>query len=156
MLRDIKHLLHSPVIIKKIRFLSLRRMGYPEELPDLVFIRIILFSPAPHTIIQEHRHRAVIDLLDAPPFPLLNHRLKLSPGYMVIIRMDRHVLQRRIIRLGARLKHRSNSHALRFAHGIHMEIPDIIQTLCKIRIHSIRNPGVEVHGPVVSGIQHNL
>ena len=63
---------------------------------------------------------------------------------MIIVRLNRNMLETRIIRTLTWLKRQSHSGPFYFPHGVLVKSPDIIQTLQDTRIRRIRNPCIEI------------
>ena len=156
MLHRVKYLIHCSVIIQKIRFWHIRYMADAEKLLHIIDIGIIFLSFAPDSVFQLYGNIVAVDLLNAPPLALLYGRLKLAPGNVVIIRVDRHMLQRRVISLLIRLDRRADPGALYLAQRILMKVANVVQSFQHIRIGGIHEPCIEVYRLLIRHMEHDF
>ena len=156
MLHRVKYLIHCSVIIQKIRFWHIRYMADAEKLLHIIDIGIIFLSFAPDPVFQLYGNIVAVDLLNAPPLALLYGWLQLAPGNMVIIRVDRHMLQRCVISLLIRLDRRADPGALHLAQRILMKITNVVQAFQHIRVSGIHEPCVEIYRLLIRHMEHDF
>ena len=130
----VKYLFHRSIIIEQISFLCICNMAHTEEFFDRIDIRLILFAFTSHAIFQLYRDRITVNLFNIPAFAFFNFRLQASPGYMVIIGVNGHMLKAGIIALFARFNGCTYAGPLYFSKGTLVKIPYIIQTFHNRRI----------------------